>query len=312
MAEAWVTLATTDGYALGALVLAHSLKAAKTTKKLHCMITNNLSQALKDELHNVFDEVNVVDVLDSRDTANLELIKRPDLGVTFTKLHCWKLTQYQKCVFVDADCLALQNCDELFEREELSAAPDIGWPDCFNSGVFVFSPSEATYNKLLTFALECGSFDGGDQGLLNMFYHDWREKPATFRLPFIYNMTSGAVYTYAAAFKRFGSQVKIVHFLGTGKPWQKRSGSFHYSEHLAYWWHLFNTNVATNLPSSNAARGIDDGGSTNVLLAAGLEDEISPPTEEERLKAWEVGHPDYLGRDAFEHIQKHIDEALKN
>lgn len=54
----------------------------------------------------------------------------------------------------------VQNCDELFEREELSAAPDVGWPDCFNSGVFVFKPSEDTFNKLIAFALEQGSFDG--------------------------------------------------------------------------------------------------------------------------------------------------------
>lgn len=54
----------------------------------------------------------------------------------------------------------LQNCDELFEREELSAAPDPGWPDCFNSGVFVFKPSENTFNQLLEFAKAKGSFDG--------------------------------------------------------------------------------------------------------------------------------------------------------
>lgn len=54
----------------------------------------------------------------------------------------------------------LQNCDELFEREELSAAPDPGWPDCFNSGVFVFKPSKETYDKLVEFALTQGSFDG--------------------------------------------------------------------------------------------------------------------------------------------------------
>lgn len=52
------------------------------------------------------------------------------------------------------------NIDELFEREELSAAPDVGWPDCFNSGVFVFRPSNATYASLLQFALTTGSFDG--------------------------------------------------------------------------------------------------------------------------------------------------------
>lgn len=54
----------------------------------------------------------------------------------------------------------VQNSDELFEREELSAAPDVGWPDCFNSGVFVFKPSAETFQRLITFAQERGSFDG--------------------------------------------------------------------------------------------------------------------------------------------------------
>lgn len=54
----------------------------------------------------------------------------------------------------------LQNVDELFDREELSAAPDAGWPDCFNSGVFVFRPSLDTYQSLRDFATSQGSFDG--------------------------------------------------------------------------------------------------------------------------------------------------------
>ncbi|VDO31893.1 unnamed protein product, partial [Onchocerca flexuosa] len=37
----------------------------------------------------------------------------------------------------------------------------------------------------------------------------------------------------------------------------------------------------------------------------------SPPTDEERMRAWEVGHPDYLGADAFDNIQKAIDHALE-
>ncbi|GAA6067573.1 glycogenin-1b, partial [Tachysurus ichikawai] len=55
---------------------------------------------------------------------------------------------------------AVANIDELFDREELSAAPDPGWPDCFNSGVFVFCPSNETYGKLLQYCTEHGSFDG--------------------------------------------------------------------------------------------------------------------------------------------------------
>jgi alpha-N-acetylglucosamine transferase len=70
--------------------------------------------------------------------------------------------QFEKCVFLDADCLVLKNVDELFEREEFSAVTDIGWPDCFNSGVFVFRPSLDTYSSLVKFAVESGSFDGNE------------------------------------------------------------------------------------------------------------------------------------------------------
>lgn len=111
-------------------------------------------------MRQVFDVVQIVDVLNSNDTVNLALLKRPELGVTFTKLHCWRLTQFKKCVFLDADCLVLRNVDELFDREEFSAVTDIGWPDCFNSGVFVFRPSVDTYTSLVEFAVQRGSFDG--------------------------------------------------------------------------------------------------------------------------------------------------------
>jgi glycogenin glucosyltransferase len=46
-----------------------------------------------------------VSVLDSKDARNLSLLGRPDLNVTFTKIHAWELTQFQKCVFLDADTL---------------------------------------------------------------------------------------------------------------------------------------------------------------------------------------------------------------
>lgn len=67
----------------------------------------------------------------------------------------------------------IQNCDELFDREELSAAPDVGWPDCFNSGVFVFAPSAETYDRIHSFALAHGSFDGilGENDTILLKFH---------------------------------------------------------------------------------------------------------------------------------------------
>ena len=107
--QAWVTLATNDAYATGALVLAHSLVRAGTTRKKVVMVSGGIKRDLLDALHEVFDDVQDVALLDSLDTANLALLERPELGVTFTKLHCWNLTKYSKCVFLDADTLVSRN-----------------------------------------------------------------------------------------------------------------------------------------------------------------------------------------------------------
>ena len=57
------------------------------------------------QLSESFDQVINVETLDSKDAANLALLERPELGITFTKVNCWKLTQFSKCVFLDADTL---------------------------------------------------------------------------------------------------------------------------------------------------------------------------------------------------------------
>lgn len=59
----------------------------------------------REELTQVFNLVVTVDTLDSGDAAHLALMSRPELGVTFTKLHAWRLVQFSKCVFLDADTL---------------------------------------------------------------------------------------------------------------------------------------------------------------------------------------------------------------
>ena len=95
----------------------------------------------------------------------------------------------------------VRNSDELFDRSEFSAAPDAGWPDCFNSGVFVFSPNKETFNRIMQHAATHGSFDGGDQGLLNTFFSSWSTQDITKHLPFLYNMCATATYSYLPAFK---------------------------------------------------------------------------------------------------------------
>ncbi|XP_023228298.1 glycogenin-1-like isoform X3 [Centruroides sculpturatus] len=316
--QAYVTLATDDTYGLGALVLAHSLKRF-TNRKLVVLVSPNVTPHMRSQLSSVFDEVREVNVLDSKDEARLALMARPELGVTLTKIHCWCLTHYSKAVFLDADTLVVQNCDELFDREELSAVADVGWPDCFNSGVFVFRPSEETFRALLNHAREHGSFDGGDQGLLNSYFSDWRTKDISRHLSFIYNMNSNASYTYLPAYKQFGSDVKIIHFLGPVKPWMHRyhpgTGRLdvfgdcrHLEEHLRLWWNIFATQVQPFLQPDCAGLA---GALSRVSLEEG--EGRTPETaasSQARRHAWERGQIDYLGSDAFSNIERKLDAAI--
>lgn len=321
MDEAFVTCATNDTYALGALVLAHSLRNVKTSKQLAVIITRDVSQKMRGELQGIYDFVEEVNVLDSRDEANLALLSRPELGVTFTKFHCWRLTRYKKCVFLDADTLVLKNCDELLEHEELSAVPDVGWPDCFNSGVFVFRPNDETYRAILKMAVEKGSFDGGDQGVLNMYFSDWRTKDISRHLSFIYNMNSNATYSYQPAFRRFGKDVKIVHFLGPIKPWMQDFNvvtgrvepddlTQHSQEHLQMWWNIFTKHVQPGL--TEECKGLAGALSRMYIDAPSGERSITTTSYDSfaRQYAWERGQIDYMGVDAFDNIERKLDSSI--
>ncbi|XP_076833250.1 glycogenin-1a isoform X2 [Brachyhypopomus gauderio] len=325
--QAFVTLATNNNYAKGAMVLGKSLRNHMTSRKLVALIGPRVAETSRAVLRKIYDEVQLVDVLDSGDTAHLAMMKRPDLGVTFTKLHCWTLTQYSKCVFMDADTMVVSNVDELFEREELSAAPDPGWPDCFNSGVFVFQPSYDTYRKLLAACMEQGSFDGGDQGILNSFFSDWATADISKHLPFIYNLSSIAIYTYLPAFKQYGHNAKVVHFLGKLKPWDyiydatsksvKGQTSDMQSNYLLQWWDVFSSSVVPHMKEEYNEQPFYTGCSEDDMhLEAVQEQESHPPSpvrisSQERKQRWEQGHADYLGMDSFANIEKKLDSFLK-
>ncbi|XP_032362456.1 glycogenin-2 isoform X1 [Etheostoma spectabile] len=242
-AEAFVTMATTDSYCMGATVVARSLRRHGTTRSIVVMVTPSVSEQSRLALQEAFDDVITVEGMDSEDHLRLSLLGRAELGITFTKIHCWSLSRFSKCVFLDADTLVLCNVDELFERDEFSAAPDPGWPDCFNSGVFVFRPSLETHRRLLDHALQRGSFDGGDQGLLNSFFSGWPLDDIRKHLPFVYNVSASSVYSYLPAFTQFGHNAKIVHFSGAVKPWSSgsQSQSPTMDHFVSLWWKEYNT-----------------------------------------------------------------------
>lgn len=166
-------------------------------------------------------------------------MNRLDLGATFTKITLWRQEQFRRIVYMDADVVALRAPDELFNLPHtFSAAPDIGWPDLFNTGVMVLDPNMGDYYALLAMAQRGISFDGADQGLLNMHF-----KNNYNRLSFTYNVTPSGHYQYVPAFRHFQSSINMVHFIGVEKPWtqgrEASKGDGPYNELVGRWWAVY-------------------------------------------------------------------------
>lgn len=201
MSYAFVTLLNSSSYLPGALVLCHALRdlhpsaTRKADFRLVCIVTpETVDVASIKELRKAFDEVIGVEVISSgsEGAEDLVLLGRPDLHSALTKLHVFRLGErgYDKVIYLDADVLPLRPIDHLFfDPHRFSACPDIGWPDCFNSGVMVFKPDVKDFDGMMGLMRAAregaggvdgalgigsgnGSFDGADQGLLNEWFSE--------------------------------------------------------------------------------------------------------------------------------------------
>lgn len=164
---------------------------------------------------------------------------RVDLHSAFTKIELWKQTQFRKIIYMDADMVAWRAPDELFDLEApFSAAPDIGWPDLFNTGFMVLKPNMGDYWALHAMAQRGISFDGADQGLINMHF-----KNTYNRISFTYNVTPSAHYQYVPAYKHFQASISATHFIGKDKPWTRgrhaSAGTGPYNEIAGRWWSTY-------------------------------------------------------------------------
>ncbi|KAF5564060.1 glycogenin-2 beta [Fusarium napiforme] len=250
----YATLLLSDSYLPGALVLAHSLRDAGASRKLAVLVTlDTVSADSITQLKRVYDYIFPVPRIRNDHPANLYLMNRGDLHSAFTKINLWKLTQFSKIVYIDADVVAYRAPDELFDTPHpFAAAPDIGWPDLFNTGVMVLEPNMGDYYAMIAMAERGISFDGADQGLINMHFGQ-----RYHRLSFTYNVTPSAHYQYVPAYRHFQSSINMVHFIGSNKPWftgrDAPSGNNPFSEMTGRWWAVYDRHYRHQESSSDNA-----------------------------------------------------------
>ena len=242
------------------------------------IVRQAVSEGSLEQLSKLYDKIFDVTEICGKSTSNLQIIGRPDLHATLTKLHLWNLTEFERVLYLDADTLVLSNLDHLFslpDSIDFAASPELGFPDCFNSGVMLLKPSSTTFAELQKLAGEIESFDGGDQGLLNVYFGDGtlghpikhlltssqggNTTRATsnaggdrswYRLSFTYNMEMHKVYRfYIPAVLRYRSEHKVLHFIGKDKPWHFTDGKVDnpadapayfnfYVEMVEKWWEV--------------------------------------------------------------------------
>ncbi|KAH6953218.1 nucleotide-diphospho-sugar transferase [Fusarium avenaceum] len=248
----YATLLLSDSYLPGALVLGHSLRDTGAHHKLAVLVTlDSVSADSITQLKNVYDYIFPVPRIRNDSPANLYLMNRGDLHSAFTKINLWKLTQFSKIVYIDADVVAYRAPEELFDiSHPFAAAPDIGWPDLFNTGVMVLEPNMGDFYAMMAMAERGISFDGADQGLINMHYGQQYH-----RLSFTYNVTPSAHYQYVPAYRHFQSSINMVHFIGSNKPWftgrDAPAGGDPFNEMIGRWWAVYDRHYRHQEPASN-------------------------------------------------------------
>ncbi len=223
--HAFVTLVTNGDYAKGATALARSIRLTGTNADIVVQHTQSVAGEVLAPLAALGCRLVRVDRLPLSDAFNerhgrsalhaaapFTKGRKPAFGApldNFCKLRLWQLTEYERCIFIDADALVLRNIDRYFSYPEFSAAPNVyeNLRDFhrLNSGVFVARPSRATFEKMLGRLDQPEAFwRRTDQTFLESYFPDWHGLPVFmnmlqyvwFNLPDLWDWKSIGVLHY--------------------------------------------------------------------------------------------------------------------
>eukprot|EP00927_Polykrikos_kofoidii_P052152 TRINITY_DN45937_c0_g1_i1.p1 TRINITY_DN45937_c0_g1~~TRINITY_DN45937_c0_g1_i1.p1 ORF type:complete len:294 (+),score=59.55 TRINITY_DN45937_c0_g1_i1:105-986(+) len=243
--RAFATLLTSDDFLMAVQALVASLRAASgggsdDQTPLLVMHTDQVSDSVLQRLAGPGLELRKVEAIQNPHCTSV-----PGwVNSGFTKLRLWEQDDFEKLVYIDADCLVLESIDELFDRPSPAFAPDVFPPDRFNAGVIVLEPSIDVFEKMMRQVPTMHSHDGGDTGFLNSFFSDWYEWPPAHRLPFRFNALR-TMYWFTNANPGYWESVKpikVLHFCSSPKPWDAgaKKGDL---EHI-WWTHYLRSQMA--------------------------------------------------------------------
>jgi len=103
---------------------------------------------------------------------NLAGAYNPRFAHVMNKLHIWNLVEYERVIYLDADCIVINDMLEVFETAPRFAAVMLE-STIIHTGMLVVKPDRQEFENLLKKLPTTFSHDGADQGfLISVFNHD--------------------------------------------------------------------------------------------------------------------------------------------
>ncbi len=229
--KTYLTVVTTDDYAVGALALWESLRQTHPAYGFVVVITRQVSDECERSLQRIGLTTLRIDQHLQRSNAGDGALKH--WNNTFGKLLVFELVQYEKIVYLDSDMMVLRNLDHLFDKPHLSAAvPDKLMPGHESwvqlcSGLMVVEPQPGVAAAIMQHvpAVEAKMKSFSDQDLLHEHFPDWPSHPE-LQLEQGYGVFPDSIDRYV---KKLGYNlnfaapdertIAVVHFVGSRKPW---------------------------------------------------------------------------------------------
>ena len=266
---AWVTLLTQPNYVAGVRTLRASLERSGSAYPLVVLLTHEIDARDRQLLEE--DGCLLRDVQPINPGNNLQehyAIAR--FAEVWTKLTVWRLTEFQRVVFLDADMLVTQNMDELFQwplppgeiaachacrcnpnniasypaswrpancfytycRDELHTRESKAVDNYLNGGLLVLTPDEGVYMHMVSELRKVTDLSRYPFAEQDFLneYYQNRWQP----LPYIYNALKTLRFQHPLLWNV--AAVKNIHYI-IDKPWEKvlDSDDSHYEVNKLWW-----------------------------------------------------------------------------
>lgn len=230
MKYTYITYLSDDRYFQGTLGLIGSLRAVRSKYPLLIMINKfgEVSENIIAYLHSLN---NVLIKLIDPIVVDDNILKKNKDGNqtkwtnTFSKLRMFEFDEYDKIIFLDSDMLIVDNIDNLFERDHMSAvSADAEYPGNnyreLNSGLLVVIPEKDEGKKLMNLIPTITDKPIGDQDILHLGFPSWHDMQ-NLHLSSEYNVFVNHIDYYRKhVWRKTGEKEKVIHFVGPQKPWQ--------------------------------------------------------------------------------------------